>query len=169
MPEQIVNPTHFPGYAHKESLIELETADDIEKYIDATGFCTKTKHNLKLLLSSASGKEYRTANFSKWEALDQLAEYNIGLIELEVLAPREDREKQPFNAAVRAIRKLYIDNLSQCTRDEYGRNVFLFQYIEAMETHSYSEVNEKSHVTQLMPQQPGSLLKNIPIIGGFIK
>jgi hypothetical protein len=169
MPEGIVNPAQYPSYAHKEALIELETAEDIEKYVKAVNFSTKTKHDLLLLLASASGKEFRTANYNKWEALERLANFRLRIIELEVLIPREDRDRRAFEAARMAIEDLYVNNLSQCTRDEYGRNVFWAQYVEEVRTSSYSEVNEKSHVTQITPTSGGLKLGNVPIIGGFFK
>jgi hypothetical protein len=169
LPDGVVNPAQFPGYAHKEALIQLETAEDIEGYINTVDFSSKTKHDLKLLLASASGKEFRTANYNKWEALEQLADFKIGLIDLEVLVPREDRDRREFESVCRALKKLYIDNLSQCTRDEYGRNVFWAQYVDETRTSSYAEVNEKQHVTSINPTSGGFKLSNVPIIGGFIK
>lgn len=166
----MVNPAHFPSYAHKEALIQLETADDIEEYVKTVGFSTKTKNDLLLLLASASGKEFRTANYNKWEALERLANFRLRVIELEVLIPREDRDRRAFEAARMAIEDLYVNNLSQCTRDEYGNNVFILQYEDRTKSSMYSEVNEKSHVTQISPTGGGGFkLSSIPIIGGFIK
>lgn len=169
MPESIMNPNNQPGYAHKESLIELETAEDIQEYINKSGFSTKTKNDLLLMLASASGKEFRTANYNKWEALDRLANFRMRIIETEVLVPREDRDRKEFEAARMAIEDLYVNNLSQCTRDEYGRNVFWAQYVEETRSSVYSETNEKAHVTQITPGSGGFNLKNVPIIGGFVK
>jgi hypothetical protein len=167
MPENQFNPNNAPGYAHKEAMIELETADDIEGYIDACGFSTPCKNDLKLLLASSSGKEFRTANYNKWEALERLANFRLRVIELEVLIPREDRDRKEFEAARTAIEDLYCNNLSQCTRDEYGRNVFWAQYVEEVRTTSYSETHENANVTNLTPQK-GLSLKSVPIIGGFL-
>jgi hypothetical protein len=169
MPESIMNPNNQPGYAHKESLIEIETAEDIQKYVSASGFSSKTKNDLLLLLATASGKEFRTANYNKYEALERLANFRMRIIELEVLVPREDRDRKEFEAARMAIEDLYANNLSQSTRDEYGRNVFWAQYVDEVRTSSYSETNENAHVTTLNPSQGGLSLKNVPLIGGFVK
>jgi hypothetical protein len=169
LPESNMNPNIQPGYAHKESLIELETADDIKGYIEASGFSSKTKNDLLLILATASGKEFRTANYSLWEGLERKANFRLRMIELEVLIPREDRDRKEFEAARMAIEDLYVNNLSQSIRDEYGRNVFWAQYVEEVRTSSYSETNENAHVTQVNPQQGGFSFSNLPIIGGFVK
>lgn len=165
MAENLISPEHFPGYAHKEELIKLETAGDIERYIVAVAFSMKTQKDLLLMLASASGKEFRMANFNKWEALERLANFRIRMIELEVLVPREDRDRKEFEAAARAIEDLYVNNISQSTRDEYGRNTFWAQYVEETRTSSYSETNEKQHIMNSQPQQAGFSLRNIPFIG----
>jgi hypothetical protein len=164
----VVDPNKMPAYAHKESLIELETAEDIEGYIKTVGFSTKTRNDLLLLLAGASGKEFRIANYNKWEALERLANFRLRVIELEVLIPREDRDRREFEAARTAIEDLYVNNLSQSTRDEYGRNNFWAQYVEEVRTSSYSESKENATVTNLAPQQ-GMSLGKVPIIGGFFK
>lgn len=170
MPEGlVVNPNQFPGYAHKEALIELDTAEDIDAYVRAAGFSSQCTNDLLLLLATASGKEFRTANYSKMEALERLANFRLRIIELEVLIPREDRDRREFEAARMAIEDLAVNNLSQSTRDEYGRNVFWAQYVEEVRTSTYSEVNERAHVTHTAPQSGGLSLKGLPIIGGFIK
>lgn len=164
-----MNPNNQPGYAHKESLIELETAEDITEYIKTSGFSSKTKNDLLLTLATASGKEFRTANYNKWEALERLANFRMRVIELEVLIPREDRDRKEFEAARMAIEDLYVNNLSQSTRDEYGRNVFWAQYVEEVRTSSYSETKETAHMTNVNPSTGGFSLRSIPVIGGFIK
>jgi len=118
MPENQFNPLMAPSHAHKESLMELETAEDIKTYIESARFCTRTINDLLLLLASASGKEFRMANYSKLEALERLATFRMRTIELEVLMPREDRDRAAFEHARTAIEDLFANNLSQATRDE---------------------------------------------------
>lgn len=171
MPEVVVNPNQVPDVAHKESLIEPESADDIQKYIEAAKFSTLTKNKLLLRLSLASGKEFRTANLSAWQGLEYLAEFKMRLIsELEIEVPRSERERKEYTSTVGAIEELYAYNLSQSIRDEYGRNVFWAQYVQETRTSSYSEVNAREQVTNLPGGQAGGLnLNRMPLIGGFFK
>lgn len=170
MPEMVVNPTQVPDVAHKESLIEPETAEDIGEYVRTAKFSTICTNALLLKLSIASGKEFRTANFNIWQGLEQLAYFNMRLIELEVEVPREDRERKEYEGAISAIKDLFAYNLSQSIRDEYGRNVFWAQYVYETRSSSYSEVNAREHVTNVQPQQQGGLsLSKMPVIGGLFQ
>lgn len=169
MPENNFNPNTAPGYAHKEAMIELETAEDIEGYINAAGFSTACKNDLLLLLATASGKEFRTANYSYVQGLERLANFRMRVIELEVLIPREDRDRREFEHARSNIEDLFTNNLSQATRDEYGRNVFWAQYVEEVRNTTVSDVTERASVTTINPHSGGFGLSRLPIIGGFLK
>jgi hypothetical protein len=169
MPDTIVNPSSEPIVAHKESLIEMETATDIVEYIDTVSFSQKTRHDLKLLVASASGREFRTANFNKWEAMEKMAGFRLRAIESEVLVPREDRDRREYEAVRLAIEDLFFDNLSQSTRDEAGRNVFYHQYVDETHASQFSESREQATVTNISPQQGGVSLSRMPIVGGFFK
>ena len=170
MPEgTTVNPNHYPSYAHKEELIVPETPEDIKAYIEKSGFTSKTRNDLLVILSGASGKEFRTANYNLYQGQENYANFKISMIELEVRIPREERERKEFETCCTAILKVYADNLSQCIRDEYGRNVFWAQYVEESLSRSYSETKETGHMTNVAAAQGhGFSLKGIPVIGGFL-
>lgn len=158
-----------PEFAHKDELISRDNADEIKDFIKNCGFSTKTVECLNLILSNASGKEFRTANYSLLDAQARISEFKIWLIEQEVLLPREDRDRLEFKNALNALTALFLDNLSQCTRDEFGRNVMLLQYVDTH--HESAEVNQKQQLTQL-PMQPtgdGFRLRSVPVIGGLFK
>jgi hypothetical protein len=167
-PEHIFNPATAPDHAHKEYFLARDTADQVEDYIRASGLSTQTTNDLLLLLAEASGLELLRANLSVWQGMEQIADFGIRAILLEVKTAREDRERPEFDEAVKSIMKLHTLNISDACRDEYGRNMFFEQLEQVFRSWSHTTSDEQARVINMAPQQ-GSMLSKVPMIGGFFK
>ncbi len=165
-----------PEFAQKAEIIRPDTAEELEAYVKKCKFTTISRNFIDQRIALIKGNEFRNANFSPLEALERAKEFKINILIGIQLLPREERERPEFENAINGLLYLFGNSITSSTRDEFGRNNFLLQYVntsmsfknETADIHDNRVVREAAMVQQ-QEQKGWFSLNRLPLVGGMLK